>query len=76
MSNLTLSVDEQAAEKARAAAKKMGMSLNQFLRAQIERLAGYDQRKADHEAYEVRCRKHGGRLNGWKFDRDQANRRG
>jgi hypothetical protein len=75
MSNLTLSVDEKATERARFAAQKMGLSLNQFLRSQIERLAGYDQRKAEHEAYEARCRNSGGRLEGLKFDREEANRR-
>jgi hypothetical protein len=76
MSNLTLSVDDQSTERARLAAQKMGLSLNQFLRGQIERLAGYDQRKAEHEAFEARCRNSGGRLNGWKFDREEANQRG
>lgn len=76
MPNLTLSVDDQSSERARLAAQKMGMSLNQFLRNQIDRLAGYDQRKAEHDACEARCRSGGGRLNGWKFDREEANRRG
>jgi hypothetical protein len=76
MSNLTLSVDDQSTERARLAAQKMGLSLNQFLRSQIERLAGYDQRKAEHEAFEDRCRNSGGRLNGWEFDREEANQRG
>jgi hypothetical protein len=69
MANLTLSVDEQSTERARIAAQKMGISLNQFLRDQIERLAGADQRAA-------RCRNSGGRLNDWKFDREVANERG
>jgi hypothetical protein len=76
MSNLTLSVDEKSTERARRAAQKMGLSLNQFLRAQIDRLAGYDQRKAEHEAFEIRCREGGGQLKGWKFDREEANQRG
>jgi hypothetical protein len=76
MSNLTLSVDDKSTERARVAAQKMGLSLNQFLRDQIDRLAGYDQRKAEHDAYEARCRAGGGRLNGWKFDREEANQRG
>jgi hypothetical protein len=76
MANLTLSVDEQSTERARIAAQKMGISLNQFLRDQIERLAGADQRAASQDAFEARCRASGGRLNGWKFDRDAANERG
>jgi hypothetical protein len=76
MANLTLSVDEKSTERARIAAQKMGISLNQFLRDQVNRLAGLDQRMAEHDAYEARCLQQGGRLNGWKFDREEANERG
>jgi hypothetical protein len=74
--NLTLSVDEQATERARAAAQAMGISLNQFLRDQIERLAGMQQRMTEHDAFEARCLQNGASLNGWKFNRDEANQRG
>lgn len=76
MPNLTLSVDDKSTERARSAAQDMGISLNQFLRDQIERLAGAAQRKADHDAYEARCLRSKGRLKGWKFDREEANARG
>lgn len=76
MANITLSVDEKTVERAREAAQTMGTSLNQLVRAHIERLSGADQRKADHEAYEARALAGKGRLNGWKFDREQANARG
>ena len=38
--NITLSVDEQVAQRARDAAKKMGKSLNQLVRDYLEQLAG------------------------------------
>ncbi len=76
MANLTLSVDEKTIERAREAAQAMGTSLNQLVRDHIERLSGADQREADHDAFEARAIAGKGRLNGWKFDRDDANARG
>jgi hypothetical protein len=76
MANLTLSVDEQTIERARNAAQAMGTSLNQLVREHIERLSGADQRRAEHEAFEARALAGKGRLNGWKFDREEANSRG
>jgi hypothetical protein len=73
MANLTLSVDEQSTERARIAAQKMGISLNQFLRDQIERLAGADQRARDAEAYLKSAGR--GDSGGWKFNRDELQRR-
>ena len=75
MANLTLSVDEKSTERAREAAQAMGKTLNQFLRDQIERLAGKEQLLLEHDAFEARCRASKGRLKGWKFDRDDANAR-
>lgn len=76
MVNLTLSVDEKTIERARDAAQAMGTSLNQLVRDHIERLSGADQRLADHDTFEARAIAGKGRLNGWKFDREQANSRG
>lgn len=76
MANLTLSVDEKTIARAREAAQAMGTSLNQLVRDHIERLSGADQREADHDAFEARAIAGKGRLNGWKFDRDEANARG
>ena len=45
MVNITLTADENSIERARVAAQAMGTSLNQFLREQIDRLAGSDQRE-------------------------------
>jgi hypothetical protein len=76
MPNLTLSVDEKTTQQARIRAQEMGTSLNQFLRDQIDRLAGTQQREQEHAAYEARCLASKGKLRGWKFDRDEANARG
>ena len=76
MTNLTLSVDEKTIDRAREAATAMGTSLNQLVRDHIERLAGADQRAAEHTAYEARAAAAKGQLNGWKFDREEANARG
>jgi hypothetical protein len=73
MSNLTLSVDDKAAEKARSKAQEMGISLNQFLRDQIERLAGADQRAREAEAYLASAGR--GNSRGWKYNRDDLQRK-
>jgi hypothetical protein len=74
--NITLSVDEQIAESARAAARKMGKSLNQAVRDYLEQLAGQERQAAEWQAWEHRCLNGGGRLNDWKFDRDTLHDRG
>ena len=45
--NITLSVDEQVALRARDAAKKMGKSLNQVVRDYLEKLAGSSRREQE-----------------------------
>jgi antitoxin component of RelBE/YafQ-DinJ toxin-antitoxin module len=73
--NITLSVDERIAEQARAAAATMGKSLNQAVRDYLEQLAGSQQLAAELRAFEQSARATPGRLVGWRFDRDEANRR-
>ena len=73
--NITLSVDERIAEQARTAAATMGKSLNQAVRDYLEQLAGSQQVANDVEAFERSARQTPGRLNGWRFDREEANRR-
>ncbi|WP_341685139.1 DUF6364 family protein [Limnohabitans sp.] len=74
--NITLSVDERVAEAARDAARKMGKSLNQAVRDYLEQLAGQERIESEWNAWEQRCLKSGGRLQGWKFDRDAVHDRG
>jgi len=73
--NITLSVDEQVAQRAREAAQKMGKSLNQVVRDYLEQLAGVAQRGQQWTQFEARCLQSGAKLNGWKFNRDEANKR-
>jgi antitoxin component of RelBE/YafQ-DinJ toxin-antitoxin module len=73
--NITLSVDEQIAQRAREAAQKMGKSLNQAVRDYLEQLAGSAKREQQWAQFEQRCLNSGATLNGWKFNRDEANER-
>ncbi|MDQ3259815.1 MAG: DUF6364 family protein [Pseudomonadota bacterium] len=67
--NITLSVDEKIAERARATAQAMGKSLNQMVREYLEQLAG--RATLDAEVEELRRTSGQGNSNGWKFDREE-----
>ncbi len=73
--NITLSIDERVAEQAREAARIMGKSLNQAVRDYLEQLARQQQVLAELEAFETSALQSPGRLRGWRFDREEANRR-
>ena len=73
--NITLSVDEQVAQRAREAAKKMGKSLNQVVRDYLEQLAGTAKRGQRWSQFEARCLQSGAKLGSWHFERDEANAR-
>jgi hypothetical protein len=73
--NITLSVDEQVAARAREAAQKLGKSLNQVVRDYLEQLAGSARRGQQWEQFEQRCLQSKARLDGWHFDRNEANER-
>ena len=73
--NITLSVDERIAEQARKAAAAMGKSLNQAVRDYQEQLAGSQHLDAELLAFEQSALNTPGRLDGRKFDREEANRR-
>jgi antitoxin component of RelBE/YafQ-DinJ toxin-antitoxin module len=73
--NITLSIDERVAEEARATAQKMGKSLNQAVRDYLEQLAGMSRREQEWVNFEASLRSSGGQLDGWKFNRDEANER-
>ena len=73
--NITLSVDEQVAIRAREAAKKMGKSLNQVVRDYLEQLAGSARRSQNWEQFEQRCLQSSALLEGWQFNHDEANER-
>jgi hypothetical protein len=73
--NLTLSVDEQIVQRARAAAEAMGKSLNQLVREYLGSLAAGDDAELDIEEVRELSSESGGRSRGWKFDRDQLHAR-
>jgi hypothetical protein len=73
--NITLSIDETVAQRAREAAQKMGKSLNQAVRDYLEQLAGGGKRSQQWAQLEARCLPSTAQLNGWKFSRDEANER-
>jgi hypothetical protein len=73
--NITLSVDEQVVQRASEAAQKMGKNLNQVVLDYPEQLGGSDQREQQWAEFEQSCLTSGARLNGWKFNRDEANQR-
>jgi hypothetical protein len=73
--NITLSIEERVAENAREAARKMGKSLNQVVRDYLEQLAGSAHVEQDFEAFERHCLNSKARLNGWIFNREEANAR-
>ena len=73
--NLTLAVDERTAKKARKAARAMGKSLNQAVRDYLEQLAGTPDLAAELQVFEKSALATPGKLKGWKFDREEANRR-
>ncbi len=73
--NITLSIDEQVAQRAREAAQKMGKSLNQVVRDYLEQLAGSARRGQAWSQFEARCLSSKATLGDWKFDRDEANAR-
>ena len=73
--NITLSVDEQVAQRAREAAQKMGKSLNQVVRDYLEQLAGGTRREQQWAQFEARCLASPAKLGTWQFNRDEANAR-
>lgn len=73
--NLTLSIDEKVAEKARAVAQRMGKSLNQLVRDYLADLAfegGSDSEIAEMRRLSLDSR---GATRGWRFDRDSLHER-
>lgn len=73
--NITLAVDERIAEEARKAALAMGKSLNQAVRDYLEQLASSGQLNTQLEEFEASALASPGRRRGWKFDREEVNRR-
>jgi hypothetical protein len=67
--NITLSIDEQVAERAREKLRAMGKSLNQEIREHLQSIAGDSELEAAIEAFKQRVGQ--GHSNGWKWDRSE-----
>jgi len=68
--NITLSIDEQIAERAREKLRAMGKSLNQEIRDHLQHIAGEDDFAADIEFLKNTAGR--GNSNGWKWNREDA----
>ena len=53
----------------------MGKSLNQAVRDYLEQLAGSTRSLQEWDEFEQRCLQTKGRLDGWQFNREEANAR-
>jgi hypothetical protein len=73
--NITLSVDEKTAERARKVAQAMGTSLNQLVRDYMEQLAGQDDAAGTVAELRRLSMQSGGDSRGWRFDREALHER-
>jgi hypothetical protein len=69
--NITLSIDEQIAERAREKLRAMGKSLNQEIRDHLKHLAGDDDLERDL-AFLTNTSGLGKPEPGWKYNREDA----
>lgn len=72
---ITVSIDDEVAQRAGEAAQRMGKNLSQVVLEYVEQLAASTQRDPQWAQFEQSCLTSGGRRNGWKFNRDEANQR-
>jgi hypothetical protein len=73
--SIIFTIDDQVAQHASEAAQRMGKSLDQVVLDYVAQLASNAQRDQDWAQFEQSCLTSGGKLNGWKFNRDEANQR-
>jgi len=71
--NITLSIDEQLAARARKRAEALGKSLNQLIRDYLQKLAGGDD--PEQSIDELRRLSGKGHSRGWRFDRNEIHER-
>ena len=71
--NITLSIDEQLAARARRRAEALGKSLNQLIRDYLQKLAGGDDPEQSIEEFRRLSGK--GHSRGWRFDRNEIHER-
>jgi hypothetical protein len=71
--NITLSIDEQLATRARKRAEAMGKSLNQLVRDYLQTVVGNDD--AERSIEEFKHLSGRGNSRGWRFNRDEIHER-
>ena len=71
--NITLSIDEQLAARARKRAEALGKSLNRLIRDYLQKLAGGDDPEQSIEEFRQLSGK--GHSRGWRFDRNEIHER-
>ena len=72
--NLTISIDDRLLERARALARKRGISLQDLLRQYLESLAGEPSIEETADELMALMKEQGGRSRGAKVSRDHAYR--
>lgn len=75
MKNITLSADERIIEKARDAARKRGLSLNQMIREYLEELATGSQSNNEFQRLQELSELAAGHRGNWNFNRDELHER-
>ena len=74
--SLTLSIDEELAQRARQIAEDMGMTLEQLILRYLEDLTAQSaQSTAEEDVAELRRLSGRGNSQGWKFNRDEIHER-
>jgi hypothetical protein len=69
--NITLSIDEKLAERARERLRATGKSLNQEIREHLEHIVGADE-ELESELEEFKRRSGKGNSGDWKYNREDA----
>jgi hypothetical protein len=67
--NITLSIDEQVAERAREKLRAVGKSINQEIREHLQHIAGDEDVERRIEEFHRLSGK--GNSHGWKFNREE-----
>jgi hypothetical protein len=73
--NVTLSIEDEVIQRARAKAEAMGTSVNQLIRDYLQQLAGKSDAAADAKEFARLSRLTHGNSRGWKFDREEIHQR-
>jgi hypothetical protein len=71
--NITLSIDEQLASRARKRAEALGKSLNQLIRDYLQSVAGGNDAESSIEEFKRLSGR--GDSRGWRFNRDEIHER-